>query len=300
MTSIPPAIMADQVSRQFKNVTALSGASFAVQEGAICALLGANGAGKTTLMSILAGHDRPTSGTITVAGHNPFESAPVAANTSFIRDNQRYPDNYFLHHALRSAALFHPNWDDAIASELVQAFKLPAKTQVQKFSRGQLSALAIVLSLASRAPLTIFDEPYLGLDVAARHRFYELLIEDYSAHPRTVIVSTHLVGEMENIFEQAIILDQGKVVLDATTDELHKTAYEISGPRDAVQNFVRDKQILRHRSLGALTTATVRGDLSSARAAGAGNSTLEISAVSLQDLVAAIGSESETTKENAA
>src|SRR5699024_6674164 len=127
-----------------------------------------------------------------------------------IRDNQRYPDNYYLHHALRSAAIFHTDWDAEYAEELTQIFRLPTKTMIQKFSRGQLSALAIVISLASRAPLTIFDEPYLGLDVTARHRFYELLIEDFAAHARTIIVSTHLVGEMENIFDKAEIFVEGK------------------------------------------------------------------------------------------
>lgn len=300
MSNFSPAVSADQVSRSFKNVKALNAVSFSIQEGEICALLGANGAGKTTLMSILAGHDRPTAGTVAVSGRNPFESALAAANTSFIRDNQRYPDNYALHHALRAAGLFHPNWDAAFANELARIFRLPGKTQVHKFSRGQLSALAIVISLASRAPLTIFDEPYLGLDVAARHRFYELLIEDYSAHPRTVIVSTHLVGEMENIFSQAIILDQGEVALDATADELRETAFQISGPRDAVQNFIGERRVLHQRRLGALATATVRGDIESARADAALESALDISPVSLQDLVAAIGSETEDSEEKAA
>src|SRR5690625_2127367 len=240
-------------------------------------------------MSLSAGHDRPSSGSVHVAGQTPFESQVVAANTSFIRDNQRYPDNYYLRHALRSAALFHQNWDPVFAAKLTKTFRLPAKTLSQKFSRGQLSALAIVISLASRAPLTIFDEPSLGLDVTARHRFYELLIEDFAAHARTIIVSTHLVGEMENIFDQAVILDEGKVVLDAPVDELRAGAYSISGPRDAVQNYAQNGQVLHTRHLGPLVTATVRGDFEQASRAVADDERLHVSPVSLQDLVAAIG-----------
>lgn len=297
-----PKIEVRALTRNFGATQALSHASFTIAPNTICGLLGANGAGKTTLMSILAGHDRPSSGTAQIDGLHPFESEVVAANTSFIRDNQRYPDNYFLRHALRSAALFHANWDPSFADELVKIFRLPPKTQIQKYSRGQLSALAIVISLASRAPLTIFDEPYLGLDVAARHRFYELLIEDYSAHPRTVIVSTHLVGEMENILTQAIILDQGKVVVDAPVEELQNFAFEVSGPSEAVTNFVEPGDTLRRRKIGALATATARGQYELARRRAANHSGLEVRPVNLQDLVAAIGGDSpeQTTKEEAA
>lgn len=289
MTNETFAIAARNVTRKFSDVTALDDISLNIEENSISALLGANGAGKTTLMSLIAGHDRPSSGSVHVAGQTPFESQVVAANTSFIRDNQRYPDNYYLRHALRSAALFHQNWDPVFAAKLTKTFRLPAKTQVQKFSRGQLSALAIVISLASRSPLTIFDEPYLGLDVAARHRFYELLIEDFANHPRTVIVSTHLVGEMENIFSQAIILDQGKIVLDATIEELRTHAYSLSGPRDAVQNYAQAGEVLQTRHLGALSTAVVRGNLAQARAATEHDDSVTVAPVSLQDLVAAIG-----------
>src|SRR5690625_3743670 len=110
MTNETFAIAARNVTRKFNDVTALDDISLNIEENTISALLGANGAGKTTLMSLIAGHDRPSSGSVRVAGQIPFESQVVAANTSFIRDNQRYPDNYYLRHALRSAALFHKNW----------------------------------------------------------------------------------------------------------------------------------------------------------------------------------------------
>jgi len=293
MTNVNTAIEVRNVTRKFGDVKALDDVSLSIEQHTISALLGANGAGKTTLMSLLAGHDRPTSGALRVGEAVPFESSVVAAHTSFIRDNQRYPDNYFLHHALRSASLFHADWDAEFAAELTEKFRLPAKTQIQKFSRGQLSALAVVISLASRAQLTIFDEPYLGLDVAARHRFYELLIEDFTAYPRTIIVSTHLVGEMENIFTQAVILDEGKVVIDAPVDELRTNAYALSGPRDAVQNLAQNDQILQTRQLGSLTTAVVQGDYSAAERAAATTESVNISPVSLQDLVAAIGGDSQ-------
>lgn len=127
--------------------------------------------------------------------------------------------------------------------------------------------------------------------MASRHRFYELLINDYAAHPRTIIISTHLVGEMEAIFDRAIILEQGKVVLDEQIDDLPGVAYEVSGHREHVASFVRGRNVLSNRSLGAMAQAVVYeratpGDLTAAQEAG-----LVLDAVSLQDLVAALGAQ---------
>ena len=145
------AISVQDVKRSFGSVRALDGVSFDIAKNSICGLLGSNGAGKTTLMSIIAGHDRPTSGSVAVLGERPFESAIAAAATSFLRDNQRYPDDYKLRHVLRIAKEFHANWDVAYAEHLVKVFSLPAKTTIKKYSRGQLSALSIVVALVSCA-----------------------------------------------------------------------------------------------------------------------------------------------------
>lgn len=286
------AVEVTNVTRQFGAVTALAGVTLRVEPNTICGLLGSNGAGKTTLMSLIAGHDRPTSGTLRVFGEAPFESASAAAGSSFIRDVQRYPDDYKLRHVLRIAPDFHARWDGEYAQYLADAFKVPTATKIRSFSRGQLSALAIVISLASRAPLTIFDEPYLGLDVASRHRFYELLIEDFAATPRTVIVSTHLVGEMEAIFDHAIILDAGTKVFDAPVEDLRSRAVEVAGPTSDVNRFIDGEEPLHIRRLAGLSVAVISGPLSPEdhdRAAAIG---LKINPVSLQDLVSALGAQS--------
>lgn len=292
------AIRVNQVTRTFGEVSALGGVSFTVAKNSICGLLGSNGAGKTTLMALIAGHDRPTSGELTVLGQTPFESAEVAAATSFIRDNQRFPDDYKLKHVLRIAKEFHANWDAAFANQLVAEFRIPAKTQVKKLSRGQLSALSIVIAMAARAPITIFDEPYLGLDVASRHRFYELLMQDYAAHPRTIIVSTHLVGEMEALFDHAVILELGKVVLDSPIEDLSGVAYRVSGRTESVQMFTGSKNVLSTRVLGAMSVSVIQEPLTEGAKALAELDGLVTEPVSLQDLVGALGSQSASDNTN--
>src|SRR5689334_14306243 len=157
----------DHVSKRFGDVTALDDVTVRLEENAIHGLLGRNGAGKTTLMQILTAQAFATSGTVRAFGQDPWENADVLDRTCFIREGQRYPDAFTVRHVLAAGRISFAGWDDDLATELVELFRLRPKQRVKKLSRGQLSAVGVVLGLASRAPLTIFDEPYLGLDAVA-------------------------------------------------------------------------------------------------------------------------------------
>jgi len=178
-----------------------------VRENAINGLLGRNGAGKTTIMQMLTGQDFATSGDIRVFGQSPVENAAVLQNLCFIKESQKYPDDFMPKHVFRSAPWFFPHWDADFAEQLIDEFRLPTKRRIKKLSRGQLSSVGVIVGLASRAPLTFFDEPYLGLDAVARQLFYDRLLEDYAEHPRTVILSTHLIDEVSNLLEHVFVID---------------------------------------------------------------------------------------------
>lgn len=287
--SATAAIETRGLTRRYRGTAALEDVTLDIRENVITGLLGRNGAGKTTLMSLITAQDRPSSGTVRVNGHAPFERAETIEQMCFVRDNQRYPDDYTLKHAIRAAAIFYPNWSQQTADRLVELFRIPAKPVIKKFSRGQLSSLGIVLGLASRSPITFFDEPYLGLDATARHIFYDELLQDYSAHPRTVILSTHLIDEMDRLLERVVILDRGRVVRHADVEELRGGAYQVAGRSSAVDEFVRGRDTLSTRAIGGLGTAVVQGVLDDEDRRLASHLALEISPVSLQDLVAAYG-----------
>ena len=121
------------------------------------------------------------------------------------------------------------NWDDDFAYSLIDDFNLPLKCKIIKLSRGMLSSVGIIIGLASRAPLTIFDEPYLGLDAVARGLFYERLMEDYSEHPRTVILSTHLIDEVSNLLEHILVIDRGEIIINQEAEDLRGMAYTVTG-----------------------------------------------------------------------
>jgi ABC-2 type transport system ATP-binding protein len=284
-----PAIEVTGITRRFGRTTAVEEVSFAVPEHTICGLLGRNGAGKTTLMSMISGQDRPSAGEVRVFGKRPFENAQVLASTSFVRDNQRYPEDYRLGHVLEVAPLFHSHWNPELAERLLQAFRLPERTKVKKYSRGQLSSLGIVLGLASRAPLTIFDEPYLGLDATARTVFYDALLQDYSEHPRTILISTHLIDEMEPLLENVVIVDQGRLVRADSVDDLAGAAFTVSGPAAAVTDFAAGHRVLREHRIGGLLSLTVEGRIDAATTRRADDAALDLQPARLQELVAAYG-----------
>lgn len=292
--SQPAAVELHGVTRRFGRHTALDDVSLTVPEGSILGLLGRNGAGKTTIMSIIAGQDRPSEGRVGVFGERPFENEHVLRQIMFVRDNQRYPDNYRLHQVLRIAPDFAPNWSAEVADELVDGLRIPSTTTIKKFSRGQLSAVAIVLGLASRAPVTLLDEPYLGLDLTARGLFHDLLLRDYAAHPRTIILSTHLIEESEALFDRVVIVDAGRIRVDRESDDILNLAFTLTGPTDAVDRLAAGRHILRAHTVSGLKAVTVEGEAdeeleSDARGLGA-----RVAPVTLPELVAAYGADSPT------
>ena len=272
------------LSKHFGSVKAVTDVSFTLAENKIYGLLGRNGAGKTTLMQLLTGQDFASSGQIRLFGANPVENASVLERTAFIKESQRYPEDFRVKHVFRTARWFFPHWDQAFAEQLIVDFRVPMSRRMKKLSRGQQSAVGVIVGLASRAPLTFFDEPYLGLDAVARQLFYDRLLADYSEHPRTVILSTHLIDEVSNLLEHVLVIDDGRLIIDQSAEELRGAATDVTGARAAVDAFVAGRTVLHRTAIGGLATATVseldRAGRDAATAAG-----LELGPVSLQTLI---------------
>lgn len=271
---------------------------FTIEKDAIYGLLGRNGAGKTTIMSILTAQNFASSGDIRIFGEDPYENPRVLGRMCFVREGQKYPDEATAMHAFRIAGLFYPNWDQAFADDLVADFQLPTKTRIKKLSRGQLSAVGVILGLASRAEITFFDEPYLGLDAVARQIFYDRLLEDYVEHPRTIILSSHLIDEVSNLLEHVIVIDKGRIVMDEETDAVRDRAATIVGDSAAVEAFVTGRQVIHRQSLGRVTSVTVLGRLTDADRAQLAAAGLDATPVSLQQLIVRT-SQSTASKEGA-
>ncbi len=277
-------VEASGLTKRFGAVEAVTDATFAVAEHSLCGLLGRNGSGKTTLMHLLTGQEFASSGHATLFGESPVENAAVLGRTCFIKETQTYPDAFRAKHVLRAASWIFPDWDAALADELVAEFNVPLGRRMKRLSRGQRSAVGVVVGIASRAELTIFDEPYAGLDAVARHLFYDRLLADYGVHPRTILMSTHLIDEVADLLDHVIVIDDGRIVIDASADDLRGSATTLAGRREVVQRFAEGREVLTWDSLGGLATVTVTG-LSDADKAAAQVEGLDVVPVSLQQLI---------------
>lgn len=273
------------LTKRYRDTLAVDDVSFTIEKDTIYGLLGRNGAGKTTVMSILTAQNFATSGDVRVFGEHPYENAKVLRRMCFVRESQRYPDDATPRHAFATARLFFPHWDQELAEQLIADFQLPIKRRIKKLSRGQLSAVGVIIGLAARAEITFFDEPYLGLDAVARQIFYDRLLEDYSAHPRTIILSSHLIDEVSNLIERVLVIDGGRIIMDEETDAVRDRAANIVGDVAAVDAFVAGREVIHRESLGRVASVTVLGTLTAADLAELGRAGLDVAPVSLQQLI---------------
>lgn len=283
-------VRTEDLSVRFAGVPALDRLDLRLAPGKIHGLLGRNGSGKSTLAATLAGFRRPDEGRVVIEGgdlgtaQEPYENAVVTSRVCLIRESGDRPDAVPVKHAVGLSAALRPYWDADLAGELLDRFEVPLNKKIQKLSRGKKSALGVVLGLASRAPLTIFDESYLGMDVPSRNLFYDMLLADYAEVPRTIVLSTHLVSEVSAMLEEVVILDQGRLVTQSPVDALRGRGASIVGPTAAVDEFTAGFTVLAEERLGGTKSTTVLGDLDPALLAQATAAGLEIGPVGLQDL----------------
>lgn len=291
------ALVATGVSKRYKEVEALHPTNLTIEPGKIYGLIGRNGAGKTTLLSLITGQNPVSGGSVTYAGQPVWENEKALGELCFSRELNAmmlYGQNsYKIKHYLELAECYYPHWDKAYAQRLMDDFELDKKKKICKLSKGMMSMVTIVLALASRAPITILDEPVAGLDVAMRDRFYRLLLDDYQKTGRTFIVSTHIIEEASSVFEEIIFLDKGRLIEKANTDEYVAQFRYVSGKNDDVDKVVDGLQVLHSEGIGRQKTVCVRGGGQTLSAQAEGLD-VDITPVSLQKIfIYATGGEKE-------
>jgi ABC-2 type transport system ATP-binding protein len=280
-----PAISIDGLTRRYRGQFALDDVSFDVEAGSITGLLGRNGAGKTTLMRIIAGHEFPTAGAVRVLGASPAENDKVLRRMVFVREDQVYPSQLRVSDVLRVGPWFYPNWSAELAESLVEDFGLPPGRMLRKLSRGMRSAVGIVIGLAARAEVTMFDEPYAGLDAVARQIFYDQMLADYAEHPRTVLLSTHLIDEVAGLLERVVVIDRGRVALSAATDDLRGSVTSVNGSAIAVEEFTAGHTVWARRQIASQASAVMLGEIGDAEIARARALRLTLEPLTLQQVV---------------
>ena len=283
-------LKAEGLCKSYGSKRVLEGLDLTIQPGRIYGLIGRNGAGKTTLLGILTGQNTKDSGQVTCDGEPVWENCRALEQICFSRELQPTlfsgPNNQKVRYYLKSAAIFYPNWDQEYADRLLNEFQLEPKKKISQLSKGQMSMVTILIALASRAPITILDEPAAGLDVVMRERFYQLLLEDFAQTGRTFLVSTHIIEEAASVFERVIILDEGRILENCPTEELVGQFRYISGHEDVVDQVCAGLEVLSTHQMGRHKTAAVRG--SGVKLQDALKADVDVSPMNLQNVFVAL------------
>lgn len=255
-------LIGKEIVKTYGKNRVLEDVDITLEKGKIYGLIGRNGAGKTTLLSILSAQNPATAGSITCNGIPVWENRKALDHICFSREinglsTTGQASTYKVRDYLRAAACFMPNWDKEMADRLVKKFNLDVKKKVIKLSKGMQSMLTIIIALASKADYTFLDEPVAGLDVVARDDFYHILLEEFAQSGRTFVISTHIIEEAADIFEEVIILDKGRIILKENTQELLDRAVHISGREDEVDRAVEGLHAMHPEKLGRSKGVTV-------------------------------------------
>lgn len=259
----PQPLQAAKLCKHYGKQQVLQDLDLTFEPGRIYGLIGRNGAGKTTLLGILSGQNFATGGQALYGGQPVWENSAVLGNLHFARELSASSElaGLSVKNFLRAGRLFCPYWDQGYADELIKKFELPNK-MINRLSRGQMSMVSITAALASKAPVTLLDEPTAGLDVVVRERFYRILLEEYQRTGRTFVISTHIIEEAASVFEKVVILDEGKVVADTDTDDLISEFRYISGPAAELDAALAEQGSapLQTQVLGGHKMVAVRGN----------------------------------------
>ena len=202
-----------------------------------------------------------TGGTVTYDGMPVWENQKALDHLCFSRELNAAttfgPNTMKIKEYLKTASIFYPKWDKQMAEQLIDLFHLDVKKRISKISKGMMSMVTVIVALASKADITIMDEPVAGLDVVAREQFYRLILEEYTNTGRTFIISTHIIEEAADVFEEVIILKEGMVVCKENTQDLLSRSFHVSGNAEYVDAACAGLTMHRVNKMGRSKGVTV-------------------------------------------
>ncbi len=277
-------ISCSNLEKRYKTKLAINNLSVSIDENKIVGLIGRNGAGKTTFLKMCAGYLRPTGGQLKILNEEVFDNIDVLSELIFVDEEIKYHRSYRIKDICELAAIYYKNWDAKFATRLLKYFNLDENQRYKRLSRGMKTQLNMIVGLSSRAPVTILDEPTLGMDAAVRKDFYNILLKDYMDNPRTILISSHLLNEIETLLEEIILIDNGELVLQKPIDEMQEFGIYLSGKRDVVEPYIKNKQVLNTEYMGNSLIAAIKNDLTDGEKEELMNKNIDISKVKVEDV----------------
>ncbi|MGH3880730.1 MAG: ABC transporter ATP-binding protein [Actinophytocola sp.] len=251
-------LRAQDLGKKYRRKWALTGCTLDVPAGHVTGLVGPNGAGKSTLLNLAAGMLEPTTGRIEVCGGVPGSGPAQLAKVGYVAQNTPLYANLSVAEHLRLGAHLNPRWDDALARDRIKRIGLDPKQHAGKLSGGQRAQLALTLGVAKRPELLLLDEPVAALDPLARREFLQDLMEAVAEHGLSVVMSSHLVGDLERVCDHVIVLVDSKVRITGDVEDLLATHHRLTGPRRDLDTMPADQHVISASQTDRQTTALVR------------------------------------------
>ena len=251
----PYPILCNNVRKEFGSVTAVADLDLQVQSGTVLGFVGSNGAGKSTTVRMLMGLLRPTSGTVLIFGQDPLTNWSVRRRVGYVPGELRLPERQTVSQLLAGWAAVRGSVEQEFLNELLDRFSLDVSRRVEQLSTGNRRKVALVGALMSRPDLLVLDEPTSGLDPLAQKEFVDLLNREKS-RGATAFLSSHALGEVEQLADRTVIIRAGEVVADAPTAELRLAAVQ----RFEVRFAAEAPDLQKVRALPGTVTVTAPRD----------------------------------------
>jgi ABC-2 type transport system ATP-binding protein len=257
----PPALVADGLGKRYGSRWALRDCTLEIPAGTVTALVGPNGAGKTTLLHLAVGLSRPSAGEVQVIGHSPQQDAPlVLPRVGFVAQEHPLYRGFTIGETLKLGGRLNPSWDDAVARERIEQLGLSLRQKAGKLSGGEQAQVALTLALAKRPELLVLDEPIASLDPLARREFLQTVMQAVADTGMTVILSSHIVADLERVCDHLVILAAGRVQLAGSIEEIVAGHRLLTGPRDDPAAVARVHEVIRESHTDRQTTLFVRAN----------------------------------------
>ena len=251
------ALHTSGLGKRYRRRLALSDCTLQIPEGRVAGLVGPNGAGKTTLLQLAVGLLAPTTGTITVLGGEPASGPDQLAKVGFVaQDTPVYAGLSVADH-LRLGAHLNPGWDDSYAQRRIDRLRFDPAQRAGKLSGGQRAQLALTLAIAKRPRLLILDEPVASLDPLARREFLQDLMEAVADQEISVILSSHLVADLERVCDYLVVLAASRVQIAGDVDALLASHHRLIGARRDEASLPGDQQVIHARHTDRQSTLIV-------------------------------------------
>ena len=244
------------VTKIFGKCKALDDLTMTVPKGSVYGLVGPNGAGKSTAIRLMTGIYRPDSGHITLEGQPVYENPAAKIRMGYIPDDIFYFPSASMEEMKSFYKGIYPQFDEELYNKLFDAFQLPRKGQIRRFSKGMQKQAAFHLSLCTHPEMLILDEPVDGLDPVMRRQVMSLILSDVASNGTTVLISSHNLRELEDICDHVGIMDHGKMLLERSLADMQGSTHKLQMVGETPEGL----DVLHESQTGRLKTLIVRGD----------------------------------------